>query len=189
MKVKKFKNLWLMGIILSAVFILTIYILKSCCPEFVVEVAQIESICRIGHYIDNNKWAWYTATFFISYLVYFLICCACAGRNGLTWKEHLIIAITIGILFLIKEFIPGLYTAANVSSLVLLPCIMRAKTKNLAIVFTSMNFLQFLTLEIRGLKLMIIDYNFATFLILIIDVYIFEFLLYFKFYYDTLKED
>lgn len=50
-----------------------------------------------------------------------------------------------------------------------------------------MNFLQFLTLEIRGLNLKIADYNFATFLILMIDVYIFEFLLYFLFNFKQEK--
>lgn len=131
MKVKKFNNLWLMGVILSAVFILAIYIVKICFPEFVVEVAQVESVCRVGHYIDEHKWAWYLASGVISYLSYFLICCACCGRKNLNWKEHLIIAITIGVLFLIREYLPALYTAANVSSLVLLPCIMGAKNKNL----------------------------------------------------------
>jgi hypothetical protein len=64
-----------------------------------------------------------------------------------------------------------------------LPCIMKAELKPTAIVFSSVNIVQVLTLEIRNIKAMVASFNFATLLILMIDVYMFEALLYFAFTY------
>lgn len=183
MKVKRFENLWLMGLILSAVMLGAIYILKIFLPHFVIEVAHVESIVQLGHYIDTHQWAWYLATFVISYFVYFFYCCACCSKNKLHTKEHLIIVITIIALFVIKNYMPMQYTAINLISMLVLPLIFGGIFKNTVVCFSVVNLLQTLTVEIRGLSFMIIDFNFATFLILTIDVYIIEVLLYFLFNY------
>ncbi len=184
MKIKRFNNLWLMGLILSASILGVIYFLKICFPQFVIEVAQIDSITRIGHYIDTHKWAWYVATFIITFVSYYLICGASCGIKKLNAKQNLIIAITIIILFLSREFLPAQYTALNFISMILLPLLFDGKFKNTVVVFSFVNFLQTITLEIRNLSLMIADFNFATFTILMIDVYILESLLYFLFNFE-----
>jgi hypothetical protein len=81
-------------------------------------------------------------------------------------------------MFLVKEFMPQYYTTLNYITMILLPCIMKAKLLPTTIVFTSLNLLQLFTLEIRGLMLMITDFNFATALVLLIDAYILQILLY-----------
>lgn len=178
MKVKRFDNLWLMGLILSAVMIGAIYLLKILCPHFVIEIAHNEQICAIGRYIDTHKWAWYLATFFISYFVYFFYCCACCSKKNLSIKENLIICATIIILFFIKEFLPAQYTQVNLITMVFFPFLFNGIFKNTVICYSFVNLLQTITLEIRGLSLMIIDYNFATFMILTIDAYILDILFY-----------
>ena len=142
-----------------------------------------KSILKIGHYIDNHKWAWYLASGIVSYIIYYFICCASCQKKTLNYKEHIIIITTVILIYLIKEFMPQYYTTINYITMILLPCIMKAKLLPTTIVFTSLNILQLFTLEIRGLMLMITDFNFATALILLIDYYIAQVLLYFSMNY------
>lgn len=183
MKVKRFNNLWTMGLILCAGLLLVIYIAKLFFPHFVIEISHTESILKIGHYIDNHKWAWYLASSIVSYFVYYFICCASCKKKSLNLKENLIILTTIIVIYFIKELMPQYYTTINYITMILLPCIMKAKLLPTTIVFTSLNILQLFTLEIRGLALMVTDFNFATSLILLIDVYILQLLLYLTFNY------
>jgi hypothetical protein len=178
MKVKRFNNLWTMGLILCAGLLLVIYIAKLFFPHFVIEVSHTQRIIEIGHYIDNHKWAWYVANTITSYFICYFICTASCQKKFLNYKEHIIIAITLIIMFLVKEFMPQYYTTLNYITMILLPCIMKAKLLPTTIVFTSLNLLQLFTLEIRGLMLMITDFNFATALVLLIDAYILQILLY-----------
>ena len=181
MKIKRFQNPFIMGIILCGAMLLTIYVGKLFFPDFVIKVAEIESICKIGNYIDTHKWAWYVASSILSLLSYYLICGASCGRKRFNLKEWGIIVLTIAILFLIKEFLPILYTPLNIVSIVLLPTIFKGKLIPAMTTFSAITVLQAITLEIRGLKYNIVDFNFATLLILMIDVYILEFLLFFTF--------
>lgn len=82
MKIKRFENVWIMGLILSGVILLSLYILKLIFPSFVVETAQNEQICKIGRYIDTHKWAWYLASSILSFTVYYLSCCACCRNRS-----------------------------------------------------------------------------------------------------------
>jgi hypothetical protein len=183
MKIKRFDNLWLMGVIISGAILGIIYLLKIFFPSFVIEVAHIESIVNIGHYIDQHKWAWYLASFGISFLLYYLLCCASCRKKHLARREVLFIIATILILFIVREFLPNQYTVLNYTSLLVLPLIMKGDFLITTVWFATTNLLQTTTLEIRNLNQMISDYNFATGLILLIDLYIFQFLLYFYFNY------
>ena len=91
--------------------------------------------------------------------------------------------------FLSREFMPTYYTALNYICLVFIPFLMKGYLKNTAICFAAINILQVLTLEIRGLGLMIADYNTATMLILMIDYYILEVLLFMAFNYKTKENE
>lgn len=187
MKVKRFDNLWLMGLIISGAILGAIYILKFFFPAFVIEVAHIDSIVKIGHFIDEHKWAWYLASIIISFISWYLICCACCRKKFLTNKETLIMLGSILLLYVVKELLPMQYTVLNYSALILLPMFFGGDFKATAICFTTINLLQTMTLEIRGLVSMIVDFNFATSLILLIDVYIFEALLYLAFNFEKEK--
>lgn len=104
MKIKKFDNIWLMGIILASALILGIYILKIFFPNLVIETAQVDSITRIGHYIDTHKWAWYIASFFLSFFVCYFTFCACCRKKALTIKETVITIVAIILLYIVKNF-------------------------------------------------------------------------------------
>lgn len=57
MKIKKFKNLWTMGLILFGVILIALYVAKIFFPEFIVGIAEIESVVKFGQYVDTHQWA------------------------------------------------------------------------------------------------------------------------------------
>ena len=142
MKVKRFNNLWAMGLILCGVLLIAIYLIKIIFPQLVIEISQIETITIIGHYIDNNKWAWYLVSFVISFFSGYLICCACCEKKSLNYKENLILAISIIFVYSLKELIPEYYTAVSYIHLIALPCILKGKFTNTTIIFSSLILLQ-----------------------------------------------
>ena len=73
LKIKKFDNIWIMVLILCGVILISLYVLKILFPSFVVETAQNDKICKIGKYIDTHKWAWYTASSILSFIVMSLL--------------------------------------------------------------------------------------------------------------------
>lgn len=172
-----------MGLILCAAILVGIYVLKLFFPTFVIEVAQIDSITTIGHYIDTHKWAWYLTNGLLGFITYYLLLCTVCKKKILDYKELAIVFITIIILELIKRFLPKQYTAINLSSLLILPLIAKGNLRIAIFWFVATSILQTFTLEIRNLSLMISDFNSATAIILMIDLYILEFLLYFTFNY------
>ena len=177
-----------MGIILSLAILVLAYIAKIFYPALVIEVAQNENISKIGHYIDNNKWLYYIVSTSISMVIYFFICCACCKKKSLNKKEWLIIFIANILLNFAKEFMPSQYTALNICSMIILPCIFKADFLATTTVFTILNFVQTITLEIRGLIKFVSDYNYATLFVLLIDYYIVQVLLYFAFNFKKGEE-
>lgn len=188
MKVKKFDNLWLMGIILCATILLGVYVVKVIFPEFVIEVAQIRTICEIGEFIDTHQWAYYLVTFCVSFFVYYIYCCACCQKKKLNFWENIGICVTIIALFLIQKYFPNQYTVINIISLIFLPFIYGGNFKSTCICFISTNLLQTITLEIRSLGLSVINFNYATFTVLMIDYYILLVLLYLLFNFKKGEE-
>lgn len=184
MKIKRFDNIWIMGLILSGTILVVLYVVKLLFPSFIIETAQNEKICLIGNYIDTHEWAWFLSSTVLSFVSYYFLCCACCRKTKLSLIELGIILVVIIIGHLTRKFLnSSYYTAINYISMIVLPCIMKAELKPTAIVFSSVNIVQVLTLEIRNIKAMVASFNFATLLILMIDVYMFEALLYFAFTY------
>lgn len=62
MKIKRFDNIWIMGLILSGTILVVLYIVKLLFPSFIIETAQNEKICLIGNYIDTHEWAWFLSS-------------------------------------------------------------------------------------------------------------------------------
>lgn len=183
MKIKRVDNLWLMGLILTASILGVIYLAKIFFPHFVIEVAQIDSITRIGHYIDTHKWAWYLASSVLSFVIYYFLVCASISTKKLSYRGILIICATIIIGYLIREFANEYYTTYNYVSMIALPCIFKGKMFNTTICVSFLMFMQVATLSIRNIATMISDINFATLIILMIDYYILVVLLYLTFNY------
>lgn len=183
MKIKKFNNLWTMGLILSGAILLTVYVLKLFFPEIVIKISHTDNIIKIGKYIDTHKWAYYLVTTIVSFFIYYFIVCASCEKKSLNLKEIIIIIITIIIVLLAQKFLPKQYTVINLISTLWLPILFKGKFFNTVLVFSITNLLQTMTLEIRNIGLMLFEVNYATLLILMIDYYITLVLLYFYFNY------
>ena len=195
MKIKKFNNLWTMGLIIFIGILLSVYLIKIINPAFIVGVAETESIVKLGTYIDTHKWAYYLATGIISFVMAYLYCCACCKKRVLKIKELIVVICYIIISLLSQLFIPQYFSVIDICCLVAMPMIINAIDKNydsskiysFGITFIIHNIAQIISLQIRDVALMISTYNYATLIILAIDVYIWLFILYF--YFNFKKEN
>ena len=186
MKIKKFRNLWTMGLILFGAILIALYVAKIFFPEFIVGIAEIESVVKFGQYVDTHQWAYYLFTFVTSMFMYYFYCCACCRKKGLSWIQFSIVAIVTILLFIIQKYLPTYYFGLNMASMIVLPAIICRLDKcadikylySTATSFTIYYLAQMLSLEIRNISAMIHYPNIATLTILLIDAYIWAVLLY-----------
>ena len=179
MQIKKFNNMWLMGIILSGIILAALYLIKFIAPGAIVQVAEIEPIVRLGEYVDTHQWAYYLFTGAISFIVGCIYCCACCRKKHLSWLEHLVVLAEVILLFVIQKFLPEYYLSLNLICMAILPAIICAISKcqdakciySTAITFTVHSVAQLVSLAIRGLSMYIHYPNSATLYILVIDVF------------------
>lgn len=186
MKVKKFKNLWTMGLILFGGILIALYVAKIFFPEFIVGIAEIESVVKFGEYVDTHQWAYYLFTFCTSMFVYYFYCCACCRKKRLTFFEFCLVAVVIIALFIVQKYLPQHYFGINMVSLIVLPMWICKIDKVLDVkylystgmTFSIYYFAQILSVEIRGISTLVSYPNSATYTILLIDAYIWGVLLY-----------
>ena len=195
MKVKKFRNLWTMGLILFGAILIALYVAKIFYPEFIVGIAEIESVVKFGEYVDTHQWAYYLFTFITSMFVYYFYCCACCRKKGLKFFEFCLVALVVIALFIVQKYLPQYYFGLNMVSLIVLPMWICKLNKVLDIkylystgfTFSVYSIAQVLSLEIRNISTMVAYPNSATYTILLIDVYICLVLLYNYFNYKERK--
>lgn len=186
MKIKKFKNIWTMGLIIFGVILIAFYILKLVNPSFIVGIAEIPAVVKFGTYVDTHKWANYLFSFCVSYVGWFFYCCACCRQKKLTVIQNITIISTILLSLLIQRFIPQIYAPFNYVMFVLIPFI-NIKLNNrisnetftsLICVYSIDILAQALSMEIRNIVLLTTCINSATMTILLIDGLIWRILLY-----------
>lgn len=192
MKIKRFNNIWTMGLIIFVAILIGVYAIKIVNPEFIVGVAETKSIVKLGTYIDTHKWAYYLATILLSFVVEYLYCCACCRKRKLNWKDLIVVFCSIGISLVVQKYIPQMFSVIDVCLLIAMPLVINLINKNtnykmiysLGITFLINNLSQLISLQIRDIGLMIAQYNFASLIILVIDAYIWLFILYFYFNFN-----
>jgi hypothetical protein len=189
MKVKRFNNLWTMGLIIFGALLVGFYVLKIVCPKFIVGVAEIPSIVNFGSYVDSHLWAYYLFNGITSYLIGYVYCCACCRVKSLKIFDCFILLLLVAIPFALPFVLPILSLVYNNILYILAPLVMSARsksnTKNIfystTISFVVTSLAQVASLEIRGISTIISYPNTATYFVLLIDLYIWNFLLYFYF--------
>ena len=186
MEIKRFQNLWTMGLLLCGAILLILYLAKLIIPQWVIGVAHLPSIVAIGEYIDTHDWAWYLTSAVVSFVSYYLMCCACAGKTKLPLADVITILVVLCMLFVIRECSSQWYPVFNLFSTLLLPVVTKGSFKKSIVYFAILNTLQVVTLAIREINTMITSPNFATLFVLMIDVYIFQLLFYF---YQNYKKE
>ena len=186
MKVKRFKNLWTMGLILCGAILVLFYVAKIFFPQFIVGVAEIPSIVAFGEYVDTNKWAYYIVVPLYSYISGYFLFCACCKTYKMNWKGNVVLVSSIVISLLIQKFLPNIYAPYNYVSLVAQPFIILCVNKQISketfisvcVCFIVDVMSQALSMQIRDIVMMTTKINFATFNMLLIDGLIWRILLY-----------
>jgi hypothetical protein len=197
MKIKKFKNLWTMGLLLCCGILVTFYILKLACPEFIVGVAELPTIVSIGTFIDTHSWAYFIYNIVIGFLSAYIYCGACCRKTKFNWKECLIILSFVLLLRGFNLLMPNQYNAMNYVVTYITPfiiCLFNKSVSQKTFISTSICFCvdivsQVLSLEIRNLIPLSKSLNIATITILLIDGYIWRTILYLFFNYKTNREE
>ena len=196
MKIKRFDNIWTMGLILFAVILVLFYVAKIFFPEFIIGVAEIPRVVEIGKFIDSSKITIHIFNIIIGLLGGCLYCCAACRKKYLKWKDILVLLGLMIILSLVLEFMPAQYSSINFlvvyCSPFILCCLNKELSKN-TFVSSSVCFLvdilsQVMSCQIRDLLPMTSSFNSATMIILLIDTWIWRLLLYFFFNNKSKKE-
>lgn len=198
MKVKKFNNLWAMGLILCGVLLVAFYVIKIIYPEFIIGIAETPRLVEIGTKIQSNKWYLHIFNFIVNCIYGYILCCACCRTYRLNWNGKIIFLIFSIFLRLIAEFYPEYYTTMNYIYLIITPYTICAVNKTLSkdtftstiLCFCADLFFQILSLIVRNLPLLTTKGNVITFLILLIDSLIWRIILYLFFNYkNNIKGD
>ena len=191
MKIKKFNNLWQMGLIIFGGILGVLYLLKLIFPSFVVGIAQIDAIVKFGNYVQNHLWAYYIFVFMTTFFVFYFLTCASCRKKNLSLLQICIISINIVCLLLIQKYLPTYYFSANEFSMFIVPaiCCLIDKKKDIkyfysTIICCTINSLaQIFSLLIRDIGTMIAFPNIVSYTILLLDAYIWLVLLYNYFNY------
>ena len=186
MRIKKFYNLWTMGLIASGAILVFLYFLKLVFPEYYIGVAQNPNIVKFGELVDGNIWTIYLFNFVTSFVALYFYTCACCRIKKLKATE---MAVEAGIIigsYLVEMFLPEQSLAYNFIGYLIIPLLVACMRKlqdpkifySTCICFIATTFAQSLSLSIRDISTAISYPNTATYFVLLIDGYIWNILLY-----------
>ena len=131
MRIKRFNNIWTMGLIICSALLVGFYVVKMVCPQFIVGVAELPKVDQLGQFIDGNFWAFQVYQFLLGFFGCYILFCACCRENKLNWLESGIAASYAVINPLLQMFLPTIATQFNYVSLVLFPFIILLLKKKL----------------------------------------------------------
>lgn len=197
MKVKKFNNLWAMGLILCGVLLVAFYVAKIFFPEFIIGIAETPQIVKIGSYIDSHWWAKSIFSFLVAYLGGYVYYCACYRKRSLDIIENLMLIGFSVLSFLFQYVLVEIYSPYNYVVLIFQPFIVllikkkidRKYLTSICTCFTIDIMAQAISLLIRNIVIISTQLNSATMSILMIDGFIWRILLYLFFNYKNKKGD
>ena len=177
------KRVFISMLVLSICLLFGMYIAKIFFPEEFVFVIENERIISIGEYIDNHAWAYYLLGICTSFLTYWLYLCAVCKKLYLNVKEIVIVFITIGISIGASFIGQNFSTYMNIYPMIILPFIMKAKLREVAIVYPVHGLSQILSLEIRNLPMYVQYSNMLSATLLTFECYFWLLLFYIIFNY------
>ena len=164
-------------------FLAGCYFLKIFFPQEFVMAISNEKIIAIGNFVDSHKWAYYIFGSIFPFITYWCYLCATCRKPYLKWKEALIVIGSILFSYAINEFDANMALQFSYCIMIILPCVLGAKLKEVSIVFSIHILSQYLSLQIRGLPLLLTSVNFATVLLMGLESYIWLALFYIIFNY------
>lgn len=197
MKVKRFNNLWAMGLVLCGIILVALYLIKILFPSFIIGLAEIPSIVSFGEFVDTNLWAYYLVNGLVSIFVAYMLCCIACLKTKLNLYQTLLCFVCTIILFIIQTFAIEIYVEFNYAIMVIVPivCVKMDKNTNIKCLYALGSTLstfwisQALTIKIRDISVLINYPNTATFLVLMLDTFIWLILFYLYYNYKGEKKN
>ena len=120
-----------MGLILIIVIYAIYFILKLVNPGFIVGIAELPGVVAFGNYVDAHPWAYYLFNGSMSFITYYIYCCACCRKRHLNYKEcTIVLGVTI-LWYILSHFAPTLSIPFNYVSLIILPVIILIMSKDI----------------------------------------------------------
>ena len=182
------RSIFITMLILSICLLIGMYVAKIFFPEEFVFLIENERIFAIGEYIDNHAWAYYLLGICTSFLTYWLYLCAVCKKRYLNLKESLIVLVIIGISIGASFIGENFSTYMSIYPMIVLPFIMKARLREVAIVYPIHGLAQIFSLEIRQLPMYVQYSNTLSFTLLTFECYFWLLLFYIIFNYKKREE-
>ena len=171
MRIKKFSTIWIIGLVLTGLFLTAFTIFRyAFTKDFAIQV-QSNWIIAVGAYIDANLWLYFIACILSNTLVCYLYSVFLSKSWKLSWKSWVAISTAIPFVF-ISHYLPSASYVAGVLMLLSLGLAVKSQCWKFMIIFAIDNIFQVLSMEVRGLLFYLADINFATVLVFSLDSYL-----------------
>lgn len=181
------KKVFISMLSLTMAYLVGCYILKIFFPQEFVMVITNEKFLAFGSFVDNNKWLYHIITFITSFITYWLYSCAILEKKYLNLVEIILCIIAISITKISYMYISQYGMIVSILCMVIVPCIRKCKSTNLALVLSIHLIAQALSLEIRNMPLRVDVSNFAVAFALTLECYFWLFLFYITLNYKSNK--
>lgn len=173
------KKVVLTMIILTWIILFSFLIAKLFFGYWFVATINNDIIISIGNFVDNNYWLKMFCYLCTTLLTYWLYLCAVCQQWFLKWKQVLICFPIIVIFFIIKIFNFQIGNSLDYVCMFGLPFLLNAKYKNVVLIFTAHILSLLLVVYCRNFDVGLLNLNFITTIITIIDGYLWLLLYYF----------
>lgn len=182
------KNVIKTMIILCICYLVAWYFLKLFIPEKFVLCVDNPKLIALGNKIDSNPDLRTVLGIITSFITYFIFLCAVSRRKVLPIEWSLITLIIVIISFGIAVAYPNYLAYYSIFAMILLATNLGANLKDTATVLIIHSISQLLSLSIRNVPNIWLDYNWICRFILGIESYFWLFLFYLYFNYNNKKE-
>lgn len=183
-------------IALVVIFLCALYVAKIFFPEQFAMSIQNQTLVNIGTYIDTHAWSYFITQFAIGCLFDYMYFGAVCKKYKLHWSLFIIIVLynigfstfyTFGSAELIMNM-ANIVVAISSCYMILVPMFYTKELKPLSIAYCVNAVAQLLSLNIRGISLLMTNANSLIMILMSFECYLWMFLLLMLFNYKNKKE-
>lgn len=156
---------------LCIIFLVVAYIIKLIFPTMFILTITNDKLLIIGNYIDTHEWAYCICALVFGFITYYVYTCACCRVNKLSMKGIVVVCIVT-----VCNYIAYNYTSFGihfgVSAMLFLPALFKGTAGDIFLVYSLHGAFQCLSLNIRNISMLIDQINYAQYLIISLDAFI-----------------
>ena len=170
------KRLFESMLLLCISLLILSYFIKIFLPNYFIMTITNENFLILANFIDEHLILRYTVSTVTGFITYYLFVCACAKLTKIDIKGCIIILIMVLVGHIIYNYTCfGIHY--GVCSMFLLAAVFGGNLKDTALIYTIHGLAQILSLNIRSVSILIEQYSYAQFLVMLLDTYIWLILL------------